>query len=41
MSRRTLVIVLVAAALLIGSAIAVRGYGGGALASWFQRIHGH
>jgi hypothetical protein len=40
MSKRTFVIVVIAAALLIGSAIAVRGHGGGALASWFQRIHG-
>ena len=41
MTNRTLLIVLVAAVLLIGSAIAVRGHGGGALAGWFQRIHGH
>ena len=41
MSKRTLVIVLVLAALLIGSAVAVRGHGGGAFSSWFKRVHGH
>jgi hypothetical protein len=34
-----LVIVIVAAALRIGSAMAVCGHGDGAIASWLQRIH--
>jgi hypothetical protein len=33
-------IVVVAAALLVLTAIAVRGQGGGALVDWFQRLHG-
>jgi hypothetical protein len=41
MTKRTLVIVVVAAALLVFGAIALRGYGDGALTSWFQRLHGH
>ena len=41
MTKRTLVIVLVAAALLVVAAIALRGHGDGALTDWFQRIHGH
>jgi hypothetical protein len=41
MSKRTLLILLVLAALFVGSAVAVRGHGGGAFSSWFQRIHGH
>ena len=34
-------IVVVAAALLVLAAIALRGHGDGALADWFQRLHGH
>jgi preprotein translocase subunit SecG len=41
MTKRTLLIVLVAAALLVIGALAHSGKGDGALASWFQRIHGH
>jgi hypothetical protein len=41
MTRRTLTIVVVAAALLVFAAVALRGQGGGAFADWFQRLHGH
>ena len=41
MTKRTLLVVLVAAALLIIGALAHGGSGDGALANWFQRIHGH
>jgi len=41
MTKRTLVIVLIAAALLIVAAIGLRGQGDGALTNWFQRMHGH
>jgi hypothetical protein len=41
MTKRTLLVVLVAAALLIIGALAHGGRGDGALANWFQRIHGH
>jgi hypothetical protein len=41
MTKRTLVIVLVAAALLIVAAISLRGQGDGSLTAWFQHIHGH
>ena len=40
MTKRTLPVVLVAAALLIIGGLA-HGGGDGALANWFQRIHGH
>jgi hypothetical protein len=41
MTKRTLLVVLVAAALLVVAAIALRGHGDGPLTDWFQRIHGH
>jgi hypothetical protein len=41
MTKRTVLVVLVAAALLIIGALAHGGRGDGALANWFQRIHGH
>ena len=41
MTRGTLAIVVVTAALLVLAAIAIRGQGGGPLADWFQRMHGH
>lgn len=41
MTKRTFAIVVVAAALLVAFAIALRGHGDGALTTWFQRIHGH
>lgn len=41
MTRRTLTIVVVTAALLVLAAIAIRGQGGGAFGDWFQRLHGH
>jgi len=40
MTRRTLVIVVVAAALLVIGAIALRGQGDGALMGWLRRMHG-
>ncbi len=40
MSRRTLTIIVVTAALLVLAAIALRGQGGGAFVDWFQRLHG-
>ena len=41
MTKRTLLVVLVAAALLIIGALVQGGRGDGATANWFQRIHGH
>ena len=41
MTRQTLTIVVLTAALLVLAAIALRGQGGGAFADWFQRLHGH
>jgi hypothetical protein len=41
MTKRTLVIVVFAAALLIISAIVLRGNGDGSLTGWLQRMHGH
>jgi hypothetical protein len=41
-TKRTIVIVIVAAAVLVYAAIVLRGQGdGGTLANWFQRMHGH
>jgi hypothetical protein len=41
MTRRTIAIVVVAAALLVLSAIVLRGHGDGGLTGWLQRMHGH
>jgi hypothetical protein len=41
MTRRTLVFVVLAAALLVISAIVLRGDGGSALADWLKRMHGN
>jgi hypothetical protein len=41
MTKRTIVIVIAAAALLVLSAIVLRGHGDGSLTAWFQRLHGH
>jgi len=41
MTKRTLIIVVLAAAALIGGAIALRAHGGGTLTGWFQHLHGH
>ena len=41
MTRRTLTIAVVTAALLVLAAIAIRGQGGAAFGDWFQRLHGH
>lgn len=40
MRTRTLVIVLIAAALLVAGAVAMRGQGSGLLAGWMQSLHG-
>ena len=40
-TKQTIVIVVVAPALLIVAAIALRGQGDGTLGNWLPRIHGH
>jgi hypothetical protein len=40
-AKRTIVIAVVAAALLVLAAIALRGHGDSSLANWFERMHGH
>lgn len=40
MSKRTLVVVVVAAAVLVIGAIALRAQGDGEFIGWFQRMHG-
>jgi hypothetical protein len=40
MRNRTLVVVVLAAALIVGAALSMRAQGGGALHRWFAAIHG-